>query len=385
MFVAECSRDGCQCCINRIEGKKTCLTNLAIQVFSVLIKSCDYCPSKDSCRKYWSSEQDQCVSSIKDIDSKQICTKLGFCNVSSLCAKMNLFQDECERLLAQFTQSSSVIEQHLPHTSVVIVPQEEEKTELEQVHNSNATCILCEYFMHILTNYINQSSTEQEIEQSLEKICQQMPSALRGQCKELVDNYAPVIVATLMQDFDATTVCRRLNLCTKLMKVNLSHLMKADPSACGVCDYMATYVRFTLNRDPSGKSIPSALVYVCAHLSEQQKPQCQTLVQLFGSQIKNLKLDLGDNFCQHLAICDTPKREQAVVRPALVRVPLKNEETKENQEDEYKRTLLKNLDETPQCTICHYVISYLDAALKNNKSEEAFEAALEKVCKNSSK
>lgn len=200
---AECSRDGCQCCINRIEGKKTCLKNLAIQVFTVLIKSCDYCPSKDSCRKYWSSEQDQCVSSIKDIDSKQICTKFGFCNSS--------------------TEEVSEV--------VVLPKEEEEKIEVEQVHDTNATCILCEYFMHMLTNYISQKSTEKEIEQSLEKICQQMPNSLMSQCKEFIENYAPVIVTTLIQDFDATTVCRRLNLCTKQMTVNLPSVTKSNPMA----------------------------------------------------------------------------------------------------------------------------------------------------------
>jgi hypothetical protein len=36
--------------------------------------------------------------------------------------------------------------------------------------------------------------------------------------------------------------------------------------------------------------------------------------------------------------------------------------------------------QTLTCTLCQYVISYLDAALKNNKSEEAVEEALKKVC-----
>jgi saposin len=45
-----------------------------------------------------------------------------------------------------------------------------------------------------------------------------------------------------------------------------------------------------------------------------------------------------------------------------------------------KRTIIKNLDDTPECTLCHYVVTYLDAVLKTNKSEAAVEAALEKVC-----
>ena len=33
-----------------------------------------------------------------------------------------------------------------------------------------------------------------------------------------------------------------------------------------------------------------------------------------------------------------------------------------------------------ECSLCKYVVTYLDAVLQNNKSEAAIEAALEKVC-----
>ena len=385
--TAECSRDGCQCCINRIDGKKECLTNLANQVFDVLIKSCDYCPSKDQCRQYWKSEQDQCISSIKTIDSKQICTKLGFCNVSSLCAKMNLFQDECERLLAQFAQSSSltsqekpsVIEEHLPHTSVVILPSQAEKQEVQQVNDANATCILCEYFMHILSNYIQQKSTEKEIEQSLAKICQQMPKSLTGQCQEFVDNYAPVIVGTLVQEFDPTTVCRRLNLCTKQMTVNLPHLTKVNSMGCGVCDYVSTYVHFALKRDSSEKSRQLALKTVCSHLSNDQKSYCETLVQLFGPHMIKLETSVGTNFCQQLSMCQTPMAE---LKPAkhLSEIIKSSDSSEEHDHNDVKKIVNGNLDDGPECMLCRYVVTYLDAVLKNNKSEAAVEAALGRVC-----
>jgi len=59
----------------------------------------------------------------------------------------------------------------------------------------------------------------------------------------------------------------------------------------------------------------------------------------------------------------------------MVRVPV----TKESDED-LKQIVENNLDDTPQCTLCHYVVSYLDAILKNNKSQAAVEEALARVC-----
>ncbi|CAF3793085.1 unnamed protein product [Rotaria sp. Silwood1] len=380
----ECSRDKCQCCIDRINQKKECAKNITDNMISCFIRSCDYCPAKDQCQKYWQDYEKQIDSYIDNIDSKQVCTRLGYCNVSSLCMNMGIFQQACEEALNAFTQSlkhdQETLENHLPHTSIVILPtKSEEKEETNILNDSNSTCILCEYVMTIVSNYIHRQSTEEEIEQSLEKVCNQMPSTIQKQCHELIDNYGPSIIAILIKEFDVSTICRKLNLCTKQMKVYSSHLTKANPVTCGICDYVSTYMNFALKRDSSEKSLQHALSTVCTHLSHEQYSQCQTIVQLFAPHMRKLELDLTNNFCQQLTICQTSTDDLNTDKPSIIHVPLKNDESTE-EDDELKRTIVKNLDVTPECTLCHYVVSYLDAILKNNKSEAAVEAALEKVC-----
>ncbi len=314
-------------------------------------------------------------ASIDDIDAKQVCTRFGFCNVSTLCANMGLFQQSCEETLNAFIHDSKTIEEHLPHTSVVVLPTKtKDQKNYEIATDSNSTCILCEYLMNILANYIHQQSTEQEIEQALEKVCNQMPATLRNQCHELVDNYGPTIIAILIREFDVSTICRKLNLCTSQMKVELTHMTKANIASCGVCDYVSTYINFALKRDSSDKSLQHALSTVCTHLSSEQIPQCQTLVQLFSPHIRKLELQLGNNFCQQLSICETETKKPGIIHLPLTRTGSKKED------EELKRTIVKNLDDTPQCMLCHYVVTYLDAVLKTNKSEAAVEAALQKVC-----
>ncbi|CAF3582670.1 unnamed protein product [Rotaria socialis] len=378
----ECNRDKCQCCTNQVNQKKDCAKNMGDKLIASFIASCDYCPAKDKCQKYWQDSQTQFDSCIDNMDSKQVCTRLGYCNVSSLCMNMGVFQQACEEALTAFTQSlhrdPEILEKHLPHTSVVVLPTKAtEETDL--LKDSNSTCILCEYTMKILSNYIHQNSTEQEIEQSLEKICNQMPVTLQKQCHELIDNYGPPIIAVLINDFDLSTICRKLNLCTNQMKVQVSYLTKANQATCGICDYVSTYINFALKRDSSEKSLQHALSTVCQHLLNEQYSQCQTLIQLVAPHIRTLELGINRNFCQQLTICQTSTDNMNVVKPSVVHVPLKKEESTKD-DDELKQMIVKNLDITPQCTLCHYVISYLDAVLKNNKSEAAVEAALEKVC-----
>lgn len=279
-----------------------------------------------------------------------------------------------EEKLTAFKYDTQTLEGHLPHTSVVVLPTQSKDIESHDITmDSNSTCILCEYVMNILANYIHQQSTEQEIEQSLEKVCNQMPTTLRNQCHELIENYGPSIIATLIGDFDVSNICRKLNLCTNQMKVNLSHITKADAGSCAVCDYVSTHIHFALKRDSSEKSLQHALATVCSHLSSEQTSHCQTIVPLITSNIRQLKLGPGDNFCKQLSICQIPMSE---LKPAIQL----NHQPAIQKDEESKEVVLNNLDETPQCMLCRYVVSYLDAILKNNKSEAAVQAALTRVC-----
>jgi len=371
-YLDECNSDKCQCCIDQVNQKKGCAKSLGDKIIASFISACNYCPAKNQCTKYLQDYQSKFDSCIDDIDPKQVCTRLGFCNASALCANMGVFQQSCEEALSAFTQSlkhnPKTLEKHLPHTTVVVLPTKSEETN-ELLSDSNSTCILCEYIMNILSNYIHQQSTEEEIEQSLQKVCNQMPATLQKQCHELINNYGPPIIATLIQEFDVKTVCRKLNLCTNQMKVQLSHINKANLASCSVCDYVSTYIHFALKRDSSEKSLKHALSTVCTHLSNEQTSQCQTLVQLFSPNIRKLELQLGNNFCKQLTICQTSNDQTKEIISELTK-----------DDEKLKEVIIKNLDETPECMLCHYVITYLDAVLKTNKSEEAVEAALEKVC-----
>lgn len=324
--IADTEDDGdkCKCCIARVIRKKERTKFIGDRIFSRLIQSCDRCSVKQQCVEHWKCAQAKFDAHIDQICPNEVCVHLGYCN--------------------------KTIE---PNTTAI--------------DKSNSTCILCDYVMNILSNYIHSQSTEEEIEENLQKICKQMPSVLQNQCEEYIDNYGPAIISILLREFDLKTVCQKLNLCTNQIKFDITHLIKANPSSCGVCDYISTYLNYALNRNSKENSVQQALSNVCMHLSEEQKPKCQIMIELFSPYIRQLELNPKNNFCKQLTICQIPSSELKPglkIEPKPIEQPLISVEPKE----------------TPQCTLCHYVISYLDAALKNNKSEQAIEEALKKVC-----
>lgn len=363
----ETAHDKCKVCIFRVIQRKRHMKFIGDHTFFALIRSCQRCPAKYQCRRHWRMMKARFDARIDHINPKRVCIHIGFCNKTVLCEQMGSVQEECE----------DSIESKVPTTTTT--------TQSTKIDDSNSTCILCEYIMNILSNYINRSATQQEIEENLEKVCDHIPVPLKNQCHEYVDNYGPTIIATLLQDFDFSTVCQKLNICTKQMKVDIRHITKADTLTCGICDYISTFVDSMNKRISEEKPLPNSLSNVCSHLSDEQKEKCQMIVHLFSPYFKQLELTPGNNFCKDLPICQIPMAE---LQPAI---PLKKYDESNSIKDPIINHLLKtvtenesqmpkSVSETPQCTLCHYVISYLDAALKNNKSEEAIEAALEKVC-----
>lgn len=302
--------DKCRHCIARVSRRKRHIKLVGDGFYHAAIRSCNYCPAKHQCQQYWRAAKARFDERINKICPYQVCVHIGFCNKT--------------------IESPKSIDQ------------------------SNSICILCEYVMNILSNYINQNSTEQEIEENLQKICNQIPSVLQNQCREYIDDYTPAIISILISEFNLSTVCQKLNLCLNQMKFDIQHLTKADPTTCGVCDYISAYVYFARLRHSNEKSLAT----VCTHLSGEHNLKCQIIVQLFTPYIEQLELGLENNFCKKLTICQVPMID---LKPGIT-----------IHSDKAKIT--------PKCTICQYIISYLDAVLKNNKSEQAVEAALEKVC-----
>ncbi|CAF3953583.1 unnamed protein product, partial [Rotaria sp. Silwood1] len=198
----------------------------------------------------------------------------------------------------------------------------------------NQTCVLCEFIMNILEIYATDNSTAQELAQLLEEICQAMPDVLKTECKSFLDTYGVDIIALLVRDFSPNKTCALIKLCPK--PTNVAFLIKPNANTCGLCDYISTYLS-------AGYPIEN----VCTSFSTDNniRQQCEVLVHLYKP-----------NYCSQLPIC----YEDVVIQPIEQSI-----ETPVN---------------SPQCALCKYVVSYIDAVVQNNKSEAAIEAALEKVC-----
>ena len=174
------------------------------------------------------------------------------------------------------------------------------------------------------------NSSEKELVVIFEKVCSQMPSVLRDECKSFVDTYGADIIALLVREIDPAKVCELIKICPKPKDV--AFLTKPNLQTCGLCDYISTYLK-------AGHPIEK----VCTHFSTDNgiKQQCEILVHIYKPEM-----------CSQLPICLIDEQSKPI-------------ETTVN---------------SVECSLCKYIVGYVDTIIQNNKSEAAIEAALEKVC-----
>ena len=184
--------------------------------------------------------------------------------------------------------------------------------------------------LHLLQTFATANSFAQEFASILEQIFKIIPYVLRTECKGFIETYGFDIIALLVREFDPATVCEKIKLCPKPQ--NVQFLSKPNPNTCGLCDYIDTYLSSGFPKEKA-----------CQYFSNDNnvKQNCAVLVQLYKP-----------GYCPQLQIC----KDAPTVPPTELSL------------------------QSVECSLCKYIVGYVENIIQNNKSAAAVEAALEKVC-----
>lgn len=123
---------------------------------------------------------------------------------------------------------------------------------------------------------------------------------------------------------------------------------------CTACKYVLSFINTLLENNATEQEIEKALENVCKILPSKSKESCEKLVQTYGPILPQLIAELDDPnvVCALLGFCsksvETPK--------------------------------VQNIESLP-CSLCQYLVNYLDAIIQSNSTEVHFEEELEKACK----
>ncbi|XP_068580952.1 prosaposin [Cebidichthys violaceus] len=300
-------------------------------------------------------------------------------------------------------------------------------------------CDLCKEVLVVVEQILKDNGTEAEVLGYLEKACQLIPEkSFSAECKEMVDDYYPIIIGIIKGELeDPSEVCGAIGLCqsqqaalakalakeplvsNEIPQVDLS--MQVAPFLLNVPgllypqedqkqeapkqespkqqsdDVCQDCVKFLTDAQAEAKansSFVSSLIEniqnQCDLLGAGIAEMCKQYVGQYGELVVEQLMSMEPkDICVHAGFCTATKKsipmlmlQAAKTVPAAKTVHAAKlfPATKiESATDKSAKPMVR-VRESPQCSICKFVMKELEDQLVDQKTEEEVVHAVEKVC-----
>ena len=280
-----------------------------------------------------------------ELDPETVCSFVGFCRTS----------------LGKTRKQSVEVLSLVPATPIQAV---------KPVKTSGAFCEVCKLAMAYLDKVLTKNATKQQIEAALDEVCSRLPGKLSSECTAFINQYASAILALLEQELDPIVICDKLGLCTPL-KLHKKSGIKSSVE-CVLCEYVMSEIKKLISKNKSREAIEHSLDKVCDLMPSTISRECTSFVQQYGPMIIKLLLNEvePEKVCTLINLC-TSTVKKTLPRPAVSGILLRGEPIFN------KKSGAKS---SPRCALCEFLMREIDSLISQNKSKEAIEQALDKVC-----
>eukprot|EP00112_Aurelia_sp_Birch-Aquarium-sp1_P011181 Seg2355.4 transcript_id=Seg2355.4/GoldUCD/mRNA.D3Y31 product=Prosaposin protein_id=Seg2355.4/GoldUCD/D3Y31 len=225
---------------------------------------------------------------------------------------------------------------------------------------SGVECQFCTMIIGYVDKLIKDKKTQAEITATLEQFCSYTGS-YAVECKSLMAAYLPMVYKYLEQELAPAVVCKELGLCTSSKKTTVKVVLPRKEKKvkggtyCTVCETVVTYVDSLINTKTEAEIVKEVEV-LCSYLGSY-KAECDSLVAAYLPEIiELLKKEISPALvCKELGLCTAFNK------------------------------LTKHIKLTGQkagtvCTLCKFLVGYIDKELKDKKTEAEITAVVDKLC-----
>lgn len=166
----------------------------------------------------------------------------------------------------------------------------------------NQFCTLCEYFLHFVQEALASPVNEENIKESVLKMCDKVKIDFRPECQQFVDMYGDAVIALLIQEIDPAQVCPKLSLCVRTTQT--------ANEKCPLCLFLVQDLEEQLQLNKSKQNIQDKLNVLCDRLRDDLKAECVDFINTYTAELVD---KLANDFtpreiCLYLKCC-TEKEE----------------------------------------------------------------------------
>ncbi|CAH1968802.1 unnamed protein product [Acanthoscelides obtectus] len=350
-----------------------------------------------------------------------------------MCGKTGSFSDGCSNIIiTYFSKIYHHLQNHLnaeevclmsgecsaqfhKHANVEITPMSHVGyVPVETTEKDDLPCDLCQQLVHHLKDLLIANTTEDEFKKVLMGLCNQTGD-FKQECTSLVDQYYYQLYKYLCETLDGATVCKAIGICPSPQQEDDFFAPLLPPSTAEIAE--------NLKKDPEMARAPiqtdASSVRVLPFETEQdvipeQQIPIEAMVPPHMQVLYNREVcEFCQYFLHYLQIAITePKTEEkikSVLEKACSKLPSVVNETCVNFIDDYEPALVailaQDIDPSQvcpmiracpsksadveifmeaegdsKCPLCLFAVTKLESMVKDQKTKDNIERALDKVC-----
>lgn len=279
------------------------------------------------------------------------------------------------------------------------------------------TCPLCLFAVEQAQQQIKDNKSKQHIKNVLDHLCNHLPIKLKGECVDFIETYSSELIDKLISDFKPQEICVSLKLCDNSesylddMGISMEDFDSSEdksgeneidsnempvqiefqnysPPNCWLCEEVIKNVEKRVNKHTSKDDIKKALHRSCDKMKRAHlKDECNRYVDRYGDKIATLILKEMEPkmICRELGLCLWSELEDLDIDEALKYDVIAAAPKDDEQLALVPYNRLTGLDdivvkEPPTCVLCEFVMTKLEADLKNKTTQDEIKKAIENVC-----
>ncbi|KAK3730950.1 hypothetical protein QZH41_008840, partial [Actinostola sp. cb2023] len=175
-----------------------------------------------------------------------------------------------------------------------------------EVNNIGATpqCELCQLLVQKLDSLITLNSTQEEIEQALQQVCNLLPSAYKTECDDLVKQYTPAILDVLANEFSPDMICSAIGLCSSSKALQAGPL-DASNITCDMCLEILKFAKKLVEDNTTEANVIKMLDLMCPFMLPVIKECYAFIKETVPMVFDELRKMDPDAICKQLKMCSS--------------------------------------------------------------------------------
>nr|XP_036212766.1 prosaposin [Bactrocera oleae] len=284
----------------------------------------------------------------------------------------------------------------------IFAPETTKQSTQRNVESDKPTCPLCLFAVQQAQAQIKNDKSKANIKNVLDHLCVHLPSKLQTECVDFVETYSNELIDMLITDFTPQEICVAVKLCPTTgdemddlgiileakSRENVNEIdsnesveiaFGASPN-CLLCEEFIKIAEKRIGKHTTKDDIKKTLDQSCEKLRKNIRDKCHKYVARYGDKIADLlvKEMAPKVICREIGLCLWSEQEDLDIDEALKYDVVVLPEARQND----RLTGLADIvRDPPTCVLCEFVMTKLEAELKNATTQDEIKHTVENICK----